>query len=159
MIYWIVSLPMTLSDLSRSFQLMKNSRGAISMYDLQNWFRKEATHTWTVVSAFLYWAKGWVSHSPSSRSWTSVNTLATCTMSDGAYRKWEKTNVNLNQYVRVWAPEQESLQTLSEDREWRCTSNAQWQFVPNVGTGDWKWPFTECSSATEQPNNSNVQRL
>jgi len=52
------------------------------------------------------------------------------------------------QDVRVGTREEESLETLSEDREWLCRCDVERKLVPHVGAGNWERPLPTVESLT-----------
>jgi len=48
------------------------------------------------------------------------------------------------QDVRVGTSEEESLEMLSEDREWLCRCDVEWKVVPHVGAGNWERLLADC---------------
>ena len=48
------------------------------------------------------------------------------------------------QDVRVGTREEESLETLSEDREWLCRCDVERKVVPHVDAGNWERRFADC---------------
>jgi len=48
------------------------------------------------------------------------------------------------QDVRVGMREEESLEMLSEDREWLHRCDVERKVVSHVGAGNWERPFADC---------------
>jgi len=48
------------------------------------------------------------------------------------------------QDIRVGTREEESLEMLSEDREWLCRCDVEWKVVPQIGAGKWERPSADC---------------
>jgi len=49
-------------------------------------------------------------------------------------------------YQDVWVGmrEEESPETLSEDRKWLCRCDVEWKVIPHVGASNWERPFADC---------------